>query len=259
MPDPSPTAGYRLLDAFRGLFEGRRYQHRKHNQGDFVSYHLFEDLHAIGKSRALVERMDARDRVLCVANVREGITARRGDGSFGELVPGVASRVVDGFKVARGPIANVEIGAEAKILAKAMIKQIDRVGSDLVGQAEQFKRGGDTPICVAIVGINQAATYTSYEGKVTCPDCGSTFALARPTNGAKYPHPADEAAEAERRIVARVAPAYDALLILRYRAPNVEPYPFEWVGYDQTFREYGSILVRVSRLYDRRFVSPGSN
>lgn len=244
---------YRLLDEFRGLFEGKRYQHRDSSRGDWVSYHLYEDLRAVGKSQAFVTSVDNRERVLCVANKTQGITARRGDGTFGELVPGIAPTVVQGFVVARGPVANVEIGAEAKILAKAMIKQIDRVMSDLRGQVVQFKRGGGSPICVGIVGINQASVYTSYEGEVRCPRCGEVFPLERQTNGKRYPHPSQEAAVAESRLIAEAKPAFDEFLILRYRATNQEPYPFEWVNYDETFRDYGAILVRVSRTYDSRF------
>jgi hypothetical protein len=246
---------YRLLEAFRGLFEGRRYQHRASSQGDWVSYHLYEDLHAVGKSRLLIDRIESREHVLCVANKRQGIRARRGDGTFGELVPGVAPVIVSGFIVARGPVANVEIGAEAKILAKAMIKQIDRVISDLKGQVTQFKRGGGTPICVGIVGINRAESYTSYEGKVTCPRCGQEFDLERPTDGRRYAHPAQEAAAAERRLT-EAEDSFDEFLVLRYRATNREPYPFEWVNYEQTFRDYGAILTRISRAYDAQFAGP---
>jgi hypothetical protein len=244
---------YRLLDAFRGLFEGRRYQHRHASQGDFVSYHLFEDLHALGRSRLLVDRINRRERVLCVANRRRGIAARRGDGTFGELVPGAAAREEAGFVVARGMVANVEIGTEAKILAKAMIKQIDRVINDLVGQVAQFRQGLGNPICVGIVGINQAPVCTSYEGKVTCPSCGLEFARAQATNGRNHPHPSQEAPEAERRLTERARPAFGEFLILRYRATNVEPYPFEWVNQRETELDYGAILVRVSAEYDARF------
>lgn len=250
---------YRLLDAFRGLFAGKRYQHRDSSRGDWVSYHLYEDLHVIGKSQLLVARIDNREHVLCVANRRQGIQARRGDGTFGELVPGVTPVVVSSFTVARGPIANVEIGAEAKILSKAMIAQIDRVVSDLNGQVAQFKRGAGTPICVGIVGINQAQVYTSYEGQVTCPHCAQRFALERPTDGKRYPHPYQEAPEAESRLGAKAAPSFDEFLILRYRATNREPYPFEWVDYDRAFRDYGAILTRISRVYDSRFGGPVSN
>ncbi len=134
-----------------------------------------------------------------------------------------------------------------------MIKQIDRVISDLVGQVQHFRRGGGNPICVGIVGINQAERCTSYEGSVTCPSCGHTFPRAHTTNGRKHPHPIQEAPEAEARLKGDAKPAFGEFLILRYRATNVEPYPFEWVNYDQTALDYGAILVRVSREYDARF------
>lgn len=143
---------YRLLDEFKGLFDGKPYLHRDSSRGDWVASHLYEDLLALGKSTALAQRIASREHVLNVQNRRQGIKARRGDGSFGELVPGVVAIVDAGFSVARGPIANVEIGAEVKILAKAMIKQIDRVVSDLRGQVEHFHKGGNRPICVGIVG-----------------------------------------------------------------------------------------------------------
>ena len=37
------------------------------------------------------------------------------------------------------------------------------------------------------------------------------------------------------------------------RATNVAPFPFEWVDVEQTSKEYGALLIRVSREYDRRF------
>lgn len=244
---------YRLLEAFRSLFEGTRYQHRRSGQGDWVSYHLFEDLYALGRSQLLVRRIDRRERVLCVANRRRGVEARRGDGTFGELIPGVVARRDAGFIVARGQVATVEIGAEAKILAKAMIKQIDRVINDLVGQVAQFNQGLGRPICVGIVGINQAQVCTSYEGQITCPQCGHAFARAQLTNGRNHPHPCQEAGEAEARLMARAKLHFGEFLILRYRATNAEPYPFEWVDYDQMALDYGAILVRISREYETRF------
>ena len=244
---------YRLLDAFRGLFEGTRYQHRRPGQGDFVSYHLYEDLHDLGTSQLLVGRIDDRERVLCVANTRQGIAARRGDGTFGELVPGVVPRQAGGFVVARGRVATVEIGVEAKILAKAMTKQIERVINDLVGQVDQFRQGLGNPICVGIVGINQADICTSYEGNITCPGCGQVFARAQTTNGRNHPHPFQEAPDAEARLMAHAKPAFGEFLVLRYRATNAEPYPFEWVDYERTALDYGAILVRVAREYENRF------
>ena len=89
--------------------------------------HLYEDLFRLGKSAKFKAGVQSRQRVLNVRNLRRGVEARRGDGTLGELIPN--SKFVEdaGFDVARGSIANVEIGVEVKILAKAMIKQIDRV------------------------------------------------------------------------------------------------------------------------------------
>jgi hypothetical protein len=234
---------YRLLDEFRKLFEGQCYLHRKSTSGDFVAMHLFEDLYAVGKSRLLRTRIDERSRVLNVQNRRRGIEARRGDGTFGELIPNEEALVDPGYTVARGPIATVEIGCEMKILAKAMIKQIDRVIGDLKKQVEHFKHGAGTPICVGIVGINHAAAYTSYERDRAWPTDGTSA----------YRHPIQEASEAESRLLSRARPSFDEFLILRFRASNQAPYPFEWVNLKATRLDYGAILTRISREYDRRF------
>jgi hypothetical protein len=80
---------FRLLTEFRRLFEGRLYKHRASNQGDFVAMHLYEDIIAINRSPKLIDAaIGRRDRVLNVQNRRRGVTARRGDGTFGEIIPG---------------------------------------------------------------------------------------------------------------------------------------------------------------------------
>jgi hypothetical protein len=53
--------------------------------------------------------------------------------------------------------------------------------------------------------------------------------------------------------VARAAPAFDEFQILRFQATNVAPFPFEWLDYERTVKEYGALLLRVCREYDRRF------
>lgn len=118
---------YRLLKEFRGLFEGVKYEHRRPNLGDFVAMQLYEDLVTIDKSPKYVLSVSNFSAVLNVQNKREGVEARRGDGTFGELIIGEEVIRDPGNNVARGPVATVEIGVEAKVLAKAMIKQIDRV------------------------------------------------------------------------------------------------------------------------------------
>ncbi len=239
----SISATYRLLEAFRALFEGKPYLHRNSTQGDRVAGQLYEDLFELGKSKLLLERITTHESVLNVQNRRQGVKARRGDGTFGELIPNVVAIVDPGFAVARGSVANVEIGAEVKILMKAMMKQIGRVCSDLSGQVGEFQRGAGDPICVGIVGINQAGYCVTYEGR------RDPFR----TDGKEYIHPNQEAAQAEKRLVSDAAPHFDEFLLLRYRAINEEPYPFEWVDYDRTFKDYGAILTRISREYDKRF------
>src|SRR5262249_53620486 len=135
-----------------------------------------------------------------------------------------------------------EIGTETKILAKAMIKQIDRVMGDLVRQVDEFRRTGGQPICVAFVGVNCADRYTSYEGEREWP-----------TDGRRHKHPSEEAEEAQRRLMSKAASAFDEFQILRFRATNTTPFPFGWLDYEQSAKEYAALLLRVSREYDRRF------
>lgn len=233
---------YGLLRTFRGLFEGKPYRHRVANLGDMVASQLYEDLTTLEKSATFMARVQHHERVVNLRNLMTGKPGRRGDGTFGELVPAAVALTQKGILVARGPVATIEIGAETKILAKAMIKQIDRVISDLVNQASQFKRGGGNPICVAFVGINFADKYVSFEGRRKWP-----------TDGKKYKHPIQEAAQAEQRLNEKARAAFDEFQVLRFRATNAKPFPFEWVNLETTEMEYSSVLTRVSREYDRRF------
>jgi hypothetical protein len=203
---------------FRRLCEGRIYRHRNSSQGDFVAMQLFEDLIDIDRSPKLADAvLRRRDRVVSVRNTRLGVAARRGDGTFGQLVPGMRAFEDIGYRVGRGPAATVEIGVEVKILAKAMIKQIDRVITVLRNQVAQFKRGGGDPICVAIVGVNYAESTAGYEGDRPFPTTGRPGFL----------HPFQEAPDAERRLLAEAAPEYHEFHILRFKATNAPPFPFD--------------------------------
>jgi hypothetical protein len=164
------------------------------------------------------------------------------DGTFGEIIPGETPIIDPGYLVARGPIATVEIGVEMKVLLKAMIKQIDRVINDLRNQVFQFRRGGGNPICVAIIGINQAQSVVGYEGERPFPTIGR----------AGFLHPYQEAQEAKRRLRA-AAPDFDEFLVLRFKASNAEPYPFEWVDHKGTRMDYAAALTRISARYQQRF------
>jgi len=233
---------FRLLAEFRKLFEGRVYKHRASNQGDYIAMHLYEDLVAIDRAPKLVAAIRKGILVLNVANRLQGIRSRRGDGTFGEIVPGETPIRDEGYAVARGKIATVEIGVEVKILAKAMIKQIDRVVNDLRNQAVQFRKGGAQPFCVAVVGINQADHYVSFEGDRSWPTTGK----------GGYLHPVQEAAEAERRLHEHAAPSYNEFLVLHYKATNEEPYPFEWVDFNETRLNYAAVLTRISSAFQQR-------
>jgi hypothetical protein len=233
---------YSLMNGFRGLFEGHQYLHRDSSLGDRIASYLYEDLFSLGKSQKLVARVRSRDRVLNSQNRTIGKSRRRGDGTFGELVPGAPVLELPGFLVARGAIATIEIGAETKILAKAMIKQIDRVIGDLARQVEQFKIGGGHPISVAIVGVNFADRYTGYEGQ-----------RPNPTDGKKHKHPIQEAAAAVSRLQERAKPHFDEFIFLKFIATNVPPYPFSWLSENETTLEYAAMLTRISREYELRF------
>lgn len=234
---------YKLLDQFANLFAGVKYQHRVSTHGDAVARRLFEDLYVLDRSPKLISRVDSCLSVLNVQNRRHGVAARRGDGTFGELVPGAPVVRDIGFIVGRGPIATIEIGVEVKILAKAMIKQIDRVINDLDKQAAHFKSKRGHPITVGIVGINSAPEYRSYEG-------GREYLT---TGSAGYRHPVQEAAAAEERLVSLAAPKFDEFLVLRFIASNQAPFSFEWVSKSQTAMDYGAVLARISQQYEMRF------
>jgi hypothetical protein len=155
---------FRLLDGFRKIFEGQAYRHRSSTQGDRLARLVYEDLYTLGRSAILKKRIDDVECVVNVTNRVTGIKVRRGDGSFGESLPTVPGVKESGFFVGIGPTANVQIGIEVKIIATAMIKQIDRVINDLRNQALQFKNRNPSAITIAVIGVNHSPRYSSYEG-----------------------------------------------------------------------------------------------
>ena len=106
-----------------------------------------------------------------------------------------------------------------KILAKAMIKQIDRVIGDLKGQVAHFRKCGPNVISLGIVGVNHAPQYLSFEGTRTYKTDGK----------AGFKHPIQEATEARNRLEQLAAPSFDEFLILPFRANNEPPFIFEWI------------------------------
>lgn len=237
------TSQYKVLTKFRSLFDGTEYRHRASNQGDWVASFLIDDLYNLGQSPKLTTRVDARTRVLNAQNRTVGKQHRRGDGTFGVVVPLEVPESVLGYEVAFAAVANVEIGTETKILAKAMIKQLDRVGTDMINQAEEFRKHGNKPLCVGVIGINQSPVYRSLEGRVEWVTTGNSG----------HRHPIQEAEEAERRLVTRVNGYFDEIVVLRFSATNQNPFQFAWIDQSRVEREYGAALVRLSAAYENRF------
>jgi len=214
---------YKLLEEFKGVFERTKYNHRNSTLGDHVASFLFEDLYDLGRSPKFKAAVSSQSSVLNQKNKAVGKTSRRGDGTFGERVPHIVAVAVPDHAIAVGEVATIDIGAEVKILAKAMIKQIDRVCTDMKNQSSEFRKHGGNPICVGIVGVNWAQAYTSYEGRKSWP-----------TDGKKHKHPAQEAAQAERRLMDRVKPHFDEFVVLQFIASNTRPYDFAWVNQADT-------------------------
>jgi hypothetical protein len=233
-------AEFQLLSKVEDTFKGRRYIHRDSQIGNRIADYLFDDLYALRQSSRFRADVDAMEAALNPKGISPGLKARRGDGSFGPVVPGHAPRARPGHLVPVAPTAAVDIGAEVKILAKAMIKQIDRVISDLCGQAQHFRTKSPSSIAVGIVGLNMADHYVSFERD-----------RSYPTGGRGAPHPAQEAPEAERRLLERAEPCFEEFLVLPFKATNEPPYLFEWVTPEDTKDRYASVLVRLLRLYER--------
>lgn len=231
---------FKLLAQFERTFHVGPYLHRNSQLGNRIADYLFDDLYELDTHSRLRADVDAGRVALNPKGISPGLKARRGDGSFGPIVPGHAPRPFRGHSVPVAPTAEVDIGAEVKILAKAMIKQIDRVTSDLCGQAAHFKKKSPDALTVGIVGLNTAEEYVSYEGERDYP------------TGRYGPHPAQEAPEAERRLLADAEPCYREFLVLAFRASNRPPFDFQWVGADRLNDGYASILLRLVRAYERR-------
>src|SRR4051794_12835292 len=105
----SGVTDFALLRTFASVFEGQAYLHRNSTLGDLVASRLYEDLVSLGRSTKLVERVRRHECVVNAKNVATGKKARRGDGTFGELVPTVAAVTEKGLLVGRGPVANIQI------------------------------------------------------------------------------------------------------------------------------------------------------
>ena len=235
---------YRLIQHFEAAFNRKHYIHRNQAVSTNMAAEFYDDLYECRLSQLYNQRIDGRERVLSITHQAIGIPMRRGDAALGPLVHGQAFETAPGSAVARGPIASVEIGIEVKIVAKAMVKQIDRVVSDLRRQVEQFREQGDRALSIGIVGINWALEYTSYEGDRSYKTDG------RSNNR----HPFQEAATVIDRLQRDAAPAFSEFLILEFLATNEPPYPFQWRNAGRIDLLYGAALTRIAQQYQSRFL-----
>ena len=124
-----------LLRAFERTFDSGPYLHRKQNLGNIIGERMYYDLRETKVSKAyndaLLSGGFGLNRDVRIA----GREARRGDGAFGRFILGqkiVPHATISGETqpLTRAPIAQVQVGVETKILAKAMIKQLSRVLTD---------------------------------------------------------------------------------------------------------------------------------
>jgi hypothetical protein len=241
---------YRLLDRFKNTFQGRVYNHRVSTVGDEIALELYEDILDLDRSLLLSQRIAAQTHVVNTANRTFGKRSRRGDGTFGELVPTETPTVVPGYRVARGPTATLEIGAECKIVSVAQGRQVDRVISDLGDQLQSFRQSNPHAISFAVVGVNRAPAYRSIEGAKLPQD---QWRITRTTGKGSRKHPAQEADRTIDELRHRIASKFDEFLILEFIAPNEEPFDFAWVDEPNASRLYASAITRVARSYKQRF------
>lgn len=183
------------------MFQGQVYRHRVSTTGDTIAGYLYEDLVSLAQSPKLIQKVEHGEVSVNTGNQIKGKKGRRGDGTFGRVVPGSAVRGGLDLSVPRGLVAHLEIGTEVKIGATKLIAQVDRVINDLGNQARIFRSLNRNAITVGIVGVNYADSYLGWEKDRSFP--------------AKVP-PCREAGEFANRIENAVDSDYDELLILRF-------------------------------------------
>lgn len=240
MSSPSPVA-LKLILAFEDLFRRKVYRHRHSGLGNVVAACLYEDLYFAGSSAKIRERVEARASVVNMAGATRGVKARRGDGTFGAVVPGSELTQASGGVVWHGMVALTQIGTEVKILAKSQLKQIDRLIVDLVSSGTSIKEKSAKAITVGIAAVNFSEKYTGIEGKRRFP------VDRRPDRAIR------EAEETCRRLDSKAGPAFDEFLLFRFKATNRPPYPFEWLQPAAVMADYRAALVRIAHLYEERF------
>lgn len=242
---PKEPFSFKLLAAFEGLFHGDVYKHRRSTLGNLVAAHLYEDLYDHGNSPTFNERVTAGKCVVNAEGSTRGVKARRGDGTFGAIVPGSHPLTAHGFIVCQGMVALMHVGAEFKIIATAHLKQIDRVLNDLTGSATSLREKSPNAITVGFAAVNYSERWTGMEGN-------RSFPVER-----KPQRALQASEETSRRLLQIARPAFDEFLLLKFRATNQEPFPFSWLNPSGIAADYGAALVRIADLYEARFTRKG--
>lgn len=230
------NGNFRLLETFRKAFAGRIYKHRDSTVGNKIARELFEDILAHGVSTKYGS--DVNQNIVAVnrGGLVHGRVIRRNDSVFGKLPAAAKSVSIQGFAVPEGPIADARIGCEVKIVAKAQLKQIDRVISDLDNFLLRVQQISQTCINVAVVGVNHEPEYMGYEGRRRFK--------GRLSKG--------ETATVISRL-SQLTGRYDELLILSFKATNQRPFLFTWLNTQKVDLDYGAALTRIGQTYDQRF------
>jgi hypothetical protein len=238
---PKTPPDFKLLAAFENVFHHNVYKHRQSTVGNAVAAQLYEDMFDDGTSGKFQSRILSGRCVVNVEGSTRGVKVRRGDGTFGAIVSGADSVRMPGCHVARGMVALTQIGAESKFVATAHLKQIDRVINDLTGSAKSLKAKSPSAITVGLAAVNYSEHWTGMEG-------ARSFPVQRTSKRAQA-----ESDETCRRLIELAAPAFDELILLRFRATNQPPFPFAWIDPSGIAADYGAALVRLGSLYETRF------
>jgi hypothetical protein len=157
------------------------------------------------------------------------------------VVPAHGPQHVAGFAVLQGMVALTQIGAEFKIVATAHLKQIDRVITDLTGSAVSLKTKSPKAITVGFAAVNYSESWTGIEGTRTFP------VQRKPAKALQ------ESEETSRRLIELARPSFDEFVLLKFKATNQPPHPFEWLNQANTVADYAAALVRIAHEYDERF------
>ena len=79
---------FKLLAKFEDTFRDGKYLHRNSQLGNRVADYLFDDLYDLQGDSKYRKDVDSGKVALNPKGISPGVKARRGDGSFGPIIPG---------------------------------------------------------------------------------------------------------------------------------------------------------------------------